>query len=129
MTVVKTSDDYLAGVPDEARAALEDLRAKIRAAASEATEGISYGVLAFKHHGSLVSFGAAKNHCAFYVQSPTVMAAHATDLAGYDTAKGTVRFDPAKRLSASLVTKLVKARVAENEAAHRKTTRKQEGVR
>ena len=34
-----TVDDYLAAVPDEARAALQDLRATIRAAAPEAEEG------------------------------------------------------------------------------------------
>jgi uncharacterized protein YdhG (YjbR/CyaY superfamily) len=67
-----------------------------------------------------VSFGAAKNHCALYVQSPAVMEAHAAELEGHDISKGTVRFAAAKPLPADLVTKLVKARIAETDAAPRK---------
>lgn len=98
------------------RRALQQLRETIRSAAPGATEALSYGVPAFKHHGSLVSFGAAKNHCAFYVQSPAVMEAHADELAGYDTSKGTIRFTPDEPLPSTLVKKLVKARMKENES-------------
>jgi uncharacterized protein YdhG (YjbR/CyaY superfamily) len=111
-----TIDEFLAAVPEEQRAALEDLRKKIRTAAPDATESINYGVPAFKLNGRpLVSFGAGKNHCAFYVQSPAVMEAHAKDLKGYETIKGTVHFSPDKPIPAALVTKLVKARIAETE--------------
>lgn len=111
-------DAFLAGLPEGRREALEDLRRVIAAAAPEAEEGISYGVPAFKYRGRpLVSFGAGKDHCSFYVQSPTVMEAHRNELAGYDTAKGTVRFTPDKPLPADLVTKLVEARIAETDAA------------
>jgi hypothetical protein len=65
-------DDYLARVPEDARAALEKLRKAIKAAAPKATEAISYQVPMFKHQGRpLVGFGAAKSHCVFYVMSPT----------------------------------------------------------
>jgi uncharacterized protein YdhG (YjbR/CyaY superfamily) len=111
-------DAFLAPLPEQTRRALEDLRGVIRAAAPEAVEGLGYGVPAFKYRGRpLVSFGAGKNHCAFYVQSPAVMDAHADELRSYDTAKGTVRFTPEKPLPADLVTKLVKARIAETDAA------------
>ena len=111
-------DAFLAGLPQEMREALEDLRRTIAAAAPDAVEGIGYGVPAFKHRGRpLVSFGAGKNHCAFYVQSPAVMDAHRDELAGYDTAKATIRFAADKSLPAGLVTKLVKARIAETDAA------------
>jgi len=66
----------------------------------------------------LVSFGAARSHCAFYVQSPAVMEVHAAELIGLDTSKGTVRFTPDKPLPDALVTRLVRARLAEN-AAHK----------
>lgn len=111
-------DAFLAGLPQEMREALEDLRRKIAAAAPDAVEGIGYGVPAFKYRGRpLVSFGAGKNHCSFYVQSPAVMDAHRDELAGYDSAKGTIRFEPDKPLPAALVAKLVKARMAETDAA------------
>jgi len=115
-----TVDEYLAGVPDDMRSALEQLRT-IKGAAPQAEEGLSYSVPAYKYRGVLVSFGAAKNHCAFYVQSPALMDAHADELKGYDTAKGTIRFKPNEPLPAELVTMLVKARIAEKEAPGSKT--------
>jgi uncharacterized protein YdhG (YjbR/CyaY superfamily) len=107
--------EFLARVPEPQRAALEDLRAVIRAAAPEATEVINYGVPMFKLNGkNLVSFAAAKDHCSFYVQSPAVMDAHAAELMGFKTSKGTVQFTPDKPIPPDLVKKLVKARIAEN---------------
>jgi uncharacterized protein YdhG (YjbR/CyaY superfamily) len=111
-------DSFLADLPPEMREPLEALRRTIAAAAPDAVEGIGYGVPAFKYRGRpLVSFGAGKNHCSFYVQSPAVIDAHRDELAGYDTAKGTIRFAPDEPLPAGLVTKLVKARIAETDAA------------
>ena len=109
-------DGYLAALPEEARATLEELRRTIKAAAPEAAEVISYQVPTYKYHGSLVGFWATKNHCAFCVMSPAVMEAHRDELKAYDTAKATIRFPPGKPLPAALVKKLVKARIDENEA-------------
>ena len=59
-------DEFLAGLPEEKRSALESLRGTIAKAAPEAFEAISYGVPAFTYRGRpLVSFGAGKQHCAF----------------------------------------------------------------
>ena len=111
-------ENYLAGVPEDARAALETLRKTIRAAAGrEATEGFSYGIPAFKLHGRpLVAYAALKNHCSFFPMSPAVVAAHGKELAGFETSKGTIRFTVENPLPSSLVRKLVKARIAETEA-------------
>ena len=111
-------DGYLASIPEDARAALGKLRETIRDAAPEATEVISYQVPTFKYRGRpLVSFGAAKGHCSFYVMSSDVVEAHAADLEGYVLGKGSIQFSSAKPLPAALVKKLVKARIAETEAA------------
>ena len=111
-------DAFLAALPDDARTALEALRRTIRSAAPDAVESISYGVPSFKYRGRpLVSFGAGKNHCAFYVQSPAVMDAHRDELRSYDTSKGTVRFAPSEPLPDVLVTMLVKARMAETDTS------------
>ena len=116
--VAASVEEFLATVPPDKRAALEDLREVIRGAAPGATELINYGVPMFRLDGkNLVSYAAAKDHCSFYVQSPAVMEAHAAELAGFKTSKGTVNFTPDKPIPAELVTKLVKARIAENEAA------------
>lgn len=111
-------DAVLAALPEPTRDALEALRETIRAAAPTAVEGINYGVPAFKYRGRpFVSFGAGKAHCSFYVQSPAVMDAHAGELAGYDTSKGTIRFRADAPLPAAIVTRLVRARMAEIEDA------------
>jgi len=109
-------DDYLANIPEPQRAALVQLRAQIRAAAPDAQEAMSYGVPIFKLDGSLVSFGAAKQHCALYVMSPAFMETIADRLAGYDTSKGTIRFQPETPLPRELVADIVHGRIAENRA-------------
>jgi uncharacterized protein YdhG (YjbR/CyaY superfamily) len=113
-------DAFLAAMPGDVRAALESLRRMIAAAAPDAVETINYGVPAFKCGGRpLVSFGAGKGHCSFYVQSPAVMDAHRDELGSYETSKGTIRFAPTEPLPEALVTKLVRARMAETDATRK----------
>ena len=111
-----TIDEYLAGMPDDKRAALERLREQIQAAAPAATEAISYGMPTFKLDGRwFVAFGAAKRHCSFYVGGRAIEA-HADELTGYRLWKGTINFQPDQPLPAELVTSLVQARFAEDRA-------------
>jgi uncharacterized protein YdhG (YjbR/CyaY superfamily) len=114
-TKAKTIDEYLAALSDAKRAALEELRKTIRAAAPKAEECISYQIPAFRQNRMLVGFGATTKHCAFYLMSSSTVEAHKDALRGYDTSKGTIRFQADKPLPAALVRKLVKARIAENE--------------
>jgi len=108
---------FLAALPDDQRAALEKLRRSITAAVPRAEECMSYGLPAFRLDGKvLVCYGASANHCAFYPGSGTAVAAHAAELAGFSTSKGTIRFQPERPLPAALVRKLLKYRVAENAA-------------
>jgi uncharacterized protein YdhG (YjbR/CyaY superfamily) len=98
------------------RAALEKLRRDIRAAAPAAEECISYDIPGYCLGSRLlVSFGAAKNHCAFYPGAHPIRT-HENELAGYDLAKGTIRFPADKPLPVRLVKKLVKTRIAEYSA-------------
>jgi uncharacterized protein YdhG (YjbR/CyaY superfamily) len=96
--------------------ALQKLRRDIKSAAPEAAEGISYGMPAFKQDGPLVYYAAFKDHCSFFPASMTVMRRYAAELKRYDTNKGTIRFQAAKPLPATLVKRIVKTRIAENEA-------------
>ena len=106
-----TIDEYLAPLPADKRAALQWLRRQIKAAAPAAEECISYGIPAFRLDGKLlVHFGAAAKHCAFYPGA--VVEAHGEALKGYDTSKGTIRFQPGSPLPAALVRTLVKAQIA-----------------
>lgn len=110
----RTIDEYLAALSDEKQAALEKLRKIIRAAAPKAEECISYQIPAFRQGKMLVGFGATAKHCAFYLMSSSTVEAHKDLLKGYDTSKGTIRFESDHPLPAALVRKLVKARIAEN---------------
>jgi uncharacterized protein YdhG (YjbR/CyaY superfamily) len=106
-----TIDEYLAAWDKGTRTALEKLRRAIRAAAPRAEECISYGVPAFRLNGRLlVAFGAAASHCAFYPGA--VVEAFEDELEGYDTSKGTIRFQPDRPLPVTLVRKLVRAQMA-----------------
>jgi len=111
---VQTVDDYLATLPEDARATLEKLRKTIKAAAPKATEGTSYQMPMFKHHGMLVGFAAFKDHCSFFPGAKPV-ATFKDELKDYKTSKGTIRFPIGKPLPAALVKKIVKARIEENE--------------
>ena len=113
-------DDYLAVLDADKRAALGKLRRTIRAAAPKAEECLSYGLPAFRQNGPLVAFSASANHCSFFPMNGHTVEAHRKELKGYETSKGTIRFDPRKPLPAALVRKLVKERVAENEARRAK---------
>lgn len=112
-------DAYLATIPAEPRATLQKLRQTIQAAAPKATEKISYQIPTFDYLGSLVAFAAFKNHCSFFPMSLSVTAAHQRELKDYDVSKGTIRFPLDKPLPAGLVKKMVKERIAQNEARAR----------
>ena len=115
----ETVDGYLATLPEDARVALAKLRKTIKAAAPKATEVISYQIPAFKHQGMLVAFAAFEGHCGFYIMSEKVLRAHAAELKEYELNKASIRFPASKPLPSALVTKLVKARIEENEARQR----------
>ena len=110
-----TIDEYLAPLSADKRAALEKIRKTIQAAAPEAEEGISYGLAAFRLNGRpLVAFGASDNHCAVYPMNGTTVEGFKDELEDFETSKGTIRFQPSKPLPATLVRKLVKARIAQH---------------
>jgi uncharacterized protein YdhG (YjbR/CyaY superfamily) len=119
-TTTKTVDTYLVAVPEPARSTLNKIRAAIRSVVpAEATEAISYGIPSFKYKGSLVFYAAFANHCSLFPGSKAVIKAFENDLRDYTLSKGTIRFPLDKPLPASLVKKIVKARLAENKSKER----------
>jgi uncharacterized protein YdhG (YjbR/CyaY superfamily) len=113
----KVVEAYLDRTPQPARGTLEKMRRMIRAAApKEATEGISYGMPAFKYGKPLVGYAAFKDHCSLFPMSGAVIAAMKDELKDYVTAKGTIRFALEKPMPMALVKKIVKARLAEIES-------------
>ncbi|KAA6461316.1 DUF1801 domain-containing protein [Acidobacteria bacterium AB60] len=110
-------DTYFSWLPEPYYTTLAAIRKTIRAAAPKmATEAISYGMPAFQYKGGLVAYAAFKAHCSLFPMSGSLVEEFAADLATYKTSKGTIQFPVDKPLPAALVKKIVKARVAQNEA-------------
>lgn len=114
-------DEYLKSVPEPARSTLNRVRATIRSVVpKETTEVISYGMPGFRYKGALVWFAAFSKHCSLFPGNASLIETFKDELKDFQTAKGTIRFPVDTPLPASLLKKLVKARVAENK---RKKTR------
>ncbi|HYM00385.1 MAG TPA: DUF1801 domain-containing protein [Blastocatellia bacterium] len=120
MKKFKSVDEYFSTLPQEARDALEIMRKTIKQAAPKAEEAISYNMPAFKYNGMLVWYAAFKEHIGFYPKA-SAMAAFKDELAGYRTSKGAIQFPLGKGIPVSLVKKIVKFRLKEDE--QRESTR------
>jgi len=123
----KTVDEYLEGVPEPERGALAHLRAVIRAAAPGAEETISYRMSAYKYRGPLVFFAALPHHLSLYGVSRPLLEAFRDDLAGFEVSGTTVHFSADRPLPDEFVTRLVRARMQENEARGGHAYRKASG--
>lgn len=107
-------DAYVAAAPPAVRAKLKQLRKLVMSVVPGAVEGISYGMPYYKWNGAFAGFAAFKAHIGFFPGA--IVQQFAKDLAGYETAKGTVRFPLDEPLPESLIRKLLKAAVARNAA-------------
>ena len=108
-------EKYLAALPDDRRAAVEELRQTIKAAAPEATETIAYQMPAFRTHGQfLVSYAAYKAHYSLFPASEAVVEALGEEVTPYLAGKGTIRFRADAAIPVATVTKIVKVRLEEN---------------
>ncbi|HET6990986.1 MAG TPA: DUF1801 domain-containing protein, partial [Bacteroidia bacterium] len=116
MKKAQNVDEYILNQPKEVRTRLEELRAVIKSCAPEAEEIISYGMAGYKYHGMLVYWGAFANHYSLFGGTGKLSELFKKDLKKYVVSKGTVQFPYDQKLPVSLVKKIVKFRMKENEA-------------
>ena len=111
----------MASLEPGARDAMETIRRTVKATAPDAVETISYRMPAFKDRGRiLVYYAAFKDHCSIFPASEGVRDALGDTLTPYLAGKGTIRFPLDRKIPVAFVKKIVKARLAENEAARRR---------
>ncbi len=113
--VPKTVSAYIAGAAPAAKPLLRQLRKLVKTSAPKAVEGLSYGMPYYNYKGRLVYFASFRDHCSLFPASGTVLRKFAKELAKYKTSKGTIQFPLGKPIPVSLVKKIVKARMQENE--------------
>ena len=102
-------DDYIAAFPPNVQARLDAVRAAIREAVPEASEGISYGIPTFSVNGRyLVYLAGWKRHISLY-PIPDGNAALEEELAPYRAGKGTLQFPIGTPVPDGLVSRVVGA--------------------
>lgn len=116
-------EKYLAVLPDDQREALEKLRKTILSVAKGAEEKMSYGMPTVVYKGNLVHYAAFKSHMSLFGASAFMTNELKSELEGFKTSKGTIQFTVEKPLPVTLVKKIVKARMKENE--ERETAKQQ----
>ena len=107
-----TVEEYFASVSGPALTRLKELRAAIRSVVPrDSVEVLSYRIPAFRHKRVLVWYAAFSGHCSLF-PTAEVIAHFKDELKDFSQSKGTIHFPLDRRIPASLVKKLVKARVA-----------------
>jgi len=112
-----TVDAYLEALPTPVATTLHKVRKAILKAAPKAEEKIAYQVPSYKYMGyPLVHFAAFKNHLSFFGVSKDMYQHFAKELEPFKLVGTTIHFTVEKPLSVTLVQKMVKWRMQQNEA-------------
>jgi uncharacterized protein YdhG (YjbR/CyaY superfamily) len=108
-----STEAFIAGYPEDVQKKLHEVRAAIQKAAPQAVEIISYGLPGFAQNGTLLLFGAGKNHIGLY-PTPAAIEAFKEDLSAYKTSKGAIQLPLDQPLPLELIARITKFKLAEN---------------
>lgn len=101
-------DEYISDLPAEAQAALETVRALVRAEIPEVVERISYGMPTFDFGGKWpIYFAGWKKHISFYPVTRAMDDAFAGEIEPYRSGKGTLKFPLRTPLPVGLIRRLI----------------------
>lgn len=114
MKAAASVEEYISAADPKTKKALQDIRKTIKSAAPKAEEVISYAIPGYKYHGMLVFFAAWKNHISLY-PAPWGAEALKKEMSAYEGSKGTIKFPLDKPMPLTLIKKMVKYRMKENE--------------
>ena len=120
MSGVAEVDTYLAALPDDQRAALTDLRTRLKALLPDHTECLSYAMPGFRAPGPIgkmvVGYAAFRHHLGLYPHSGSVIPR--IDCRPFKTSKSGVLFTPDDPLPDVLLEKIIQTRQAELAASY-----------
>ncbi|HYG16951.1 MAG TPA: DUF1801 domain-containing protein [Bacteroidia bacterium] len=109
-----TVDEYIASFPPPVQTLLHEIRGIIRKEVPQAEEVISYGMPGYRLNGLLVWFAGNKEHIGFYPSASPIVV-FKKELEAYKTSKGAIQFTFDKPFPETLIQKIVRYRVKENE--------------
>jgi uncharacterized protein YdhG (YjbR/CyaY superfamily) len=114
-TRLESIDEYISTLPPGAQRIMDEIRQRIRRAAPQAQEVISYQMPAFKLNGILVYFAAWKRHIGLYPPvSGDAELEKAT--APYAGEKGNLQFPLDKPIPYDLIERIVRLRLKQDTA-------------
>jgi uncharacterized protein YdhG (YjbR/CyaY superfamily) len=123
MSAASDVEAYLARIPEAAIPTFLRLREIVRSAVpADASEAISYGILAFRREKVLVWIAGFADHCSLF-PTAEVLAAFEDELKGFSTSKGTVQFRLDKPLPSTLIKRIVSLRTTAIEKDKRRGSR------
>ena len=109
-------DRFLQTQEPQFRQCLTDMRALIKSIVPDAEETFSYQVHCFKHIYMLIGIGSNKQYCSLYTMSSQLVKQIKDELAGCKISGMTLHFESDKPLPSAIITRIVLARMQENEA-------------
>ncbi len=115
---METVDQYISSLEPADRVVFEVVASQVKAWVPEVTQGLSYGMPAFKYKDkALLSVMACKNHYGVYPFSGKVIAKLEDQLSAYKTTSGSVHFTKRVPIPGSLLKTIIEARLAEIDGA------------
>ena len=114
-TSIRSVIDYLNMLPDNLYMPLENIRQIIKSLVPDVEETIRYMIPVYKHKGLLVGYGASQNKCSFFVMSHAILKDFENEVKDFETTDISIRFTQDNPIPNDLITRIVMARVAENE--------------
>ena len=118
MTGAQQVDAYLADLPRaDHRAALEDLRTRLKALLPGHVECLSYAMPGFRQPGAkgkmVAGYASFARNLGYYPHSGNIIGQFPVETAGFQTSQGGILFTPERSLPEDLLAKLIAARRAE----------------
>ncbi|MCU0494735.1 MAG: DUF1801 domain-containing protein [Chloroflexaceae bacterium] len=101
---------YLAQLPEERRACLNQLRQLCLETLEGYSEAMEYGMPCYTKNGTVeVAFASQKNYISLYILKEAVVEAHRPELAGLNVGKGCIRYSKPEKMDVGLVQRLLVA--------------------